>query len=180
MVSVDFATCEKCGGNYYPYPGDDAHRCATGLLIGSSSVFAGLLRTCPQCLRYTTAFTHAASRVCQLCETGIEHAYGPDAPPAVVTPREQVLNLAKKAVLTDRQSTHGEPEDTFAAIAALWNAWDQHKSANRGDEHDVAVRMLLLKVARMGQGELNIDDYGDASGYASCAYEAAVKRKGRA
>ena len=66
-----------------------------------------------------------------------------------------------------------------AAIAALWKAWEEHKAANRGDVHDVWVKMLLMKAARMGQGELNIDDYADAAGYASCAYEAAVKHSKR-
>lgn len=122
----------------------------------------------------------SASKVCAVCEVYSETTvYGPDAPPVTISPRQQVLDMAKKAVLVDRNNTHGEPEDNFAAIAALWKAWDEHRTVNRGDGHDVAVKMLLLKVARMGQGELNIDDYGDAAGYASCAYEAAVKHSKR-
>ncbi len=138
-----------------------------------------LPRTCPVCARYTHVWVSDYAASCGLCETGIEKSYqsGPDAPPVTISPRQQVLDMAKKAVLTDRNNTHGDPEDSGAAIAALWKAWEENKSADRGEVHEIWVKMLLLKVARMGQGELNIDDYADAAGYASCAYEAAVKEK---
>ena len=136
-----------------------------------------LPRTCPRCARYTHVWVSDYAAFCGLCETGIEKSYqsGPDAPPVTISPRQQVLDMAKKAVLTDRNNTHGDPEDIFAAVAALWAAYEQHRTVERGGKHEVAVRMILFKVARMGNGTLNIDDYADAAGYASHAYEAAVK-----
>lgn len=97
------------------------------------------------------------------------------------SPRKRVLDAASKAVLKDRNDTHGEPEDTFAAIAdfhRVWRKWNRHRN---GDEHDTAIELLLVKVARIATGApAHMDNYVDTAGYASCAYELAMKRKEKA
>lgn len=95
-----------------------------------------------------------------------------------VSPRQQVLDTAKDAVLRDRNNTHGEPENTFAAIADLWDAYDAANKGKNGREHDVAMKLELVKVARIACGApAHLDNYADGSGYFACAYELAVAHK---
>lgn len=102
--------------------------------------------------------------------------YGPDTPPAVTRDRVKPLEAALKAISADRNATHGEPKDSFGAIAAFWKVYDQFNKGQNGDAHDVAMRQLLLKVARICVGSpANLDSYTDAAGYAGCAYELAVQ-----
>lgn len=92
--------------------------------------------------------------------------------------RASVLDAAKEAVLKDRNDTHGEPEDTFAAIADFRRVWRKHNRKLNGKRHDAAVELLLVKVARIATGApAHMDNYVDTAGYASCAYELAMKRK---
>jgi hypothetical protein len=68
----------------------------------------------------------------------------------------------------DRPSTHGEPEDSFAAIAGLWNEYLRAggiRDPNVQPE-DVANMMVLLKVARNAEGHYHEDNYVDIAGYA--------------
>lgn len=85
--------------------------------------------------------------------------------------RSEVLSTANKYVSHDRQTTHGAPEDTFALIADLWNAylgeWADIKP------HDAAVMMTLLKIARIAQNPQNMDNWIDGAGYMACGAELA-------
>ena len=82
--------------------------------------------------------------------------------------RTTVLEAAQKITAGSR---HGKPEDTFAKIAALWEAYLGYPVT----PHDVAMMMALLKVARARNSELNpcLDNYIDMAGYAACAAELA-------
>ena len=106
--------------------------------------------------------------------------YGPDTPPVVTRDRVKPLEAALKAISADRNATHGEPKDSFGAIAAFWKVYDQFNKGQNGEAHDVAMRQLLLKVARICVGSpANLDSYTDAAGYAGCAYELAVQHSKR-
>lgn len=110
--------------------------------------------------------------------TRIETNYGPStttsstANPSATSTREAVLRTAIKYVTKDRNADHGEPEDTFATIAALWSAYKHvHFS-----ETDVAMMQALLKIGRQSANPVHIDNYIDLAGYAACAAELADPR----
>jgi hypothetical protein len=82
------------------------------------------------------------------------------------TPRSDILEIAYKAVCADRNDSYGSPEDNFATIADLWSIYLDRQVAPR----DVAVMMVLLKVARVRKGK-SIDSWIDIAGYAACGGE---------
>lgn len=83
--------------------------------------------------------------------------------------RKTCLDTAANAVLKDRNSTHGEPEDSFGLIARFWSDWLGHDLA----PHDVAVMMGLVKVARLKFNASHEDSWVDWAGYAACGAELA-------
>lgn len=89
--------------------------------------------------------------------------------------RARTLDTAKACVTKDRQATHGKPENTFAAIAAIWSA---QLSAVRGEEvtitaEEVAALLAGLKLARITQNPQHLDNWVDLAGYAACGAELA-------
>lgn len=84
--------------------------------------------------------------------------------------RKEILNAAIKTVCEERQDSYGTPEDNFAIIAGLWSGY-------LGDvmleAEDVAIMMILLKIARIQTGTFKPDNYIDIAGYAACAAEVA-------
>lgn len=83
------------------------------------------------------------------------------------TTREQILTKANKIVNGVRNETYGTPEDNFKCIAVYWSSYlDKEVTAN-----DVAIMMILLKVARTQSGTGSMDNYVDIAGYAACAGE---------
>lgn len=85
----------------------------------------------------------------------------------VKTEREKLLDEAKAIVCGDRDQQYGKPEDSFYVIAKLWSAY----MMSRLDERDVAMMMILLKVAREATGQSKRDNLIDIAGYAACAAE---------
>lgn len=82
--------------------------------------------------------------------------------------REEILETAKEYVTRDRNKQYGDPEDNFAEIAALWSTYTGY--AFKSD--DVAVMMILLKIARIKNDPRTKDNWVDIAGYAACGYEA--------
>ncbi len=78
--------------------------------------------------------------------------------------RAKLLEAVKGAVCRDRQNTYGDAEDNFAVIADLWTTY---KGVPFTPE-DVAVLMLLVKVARLKSSPGHLDNWVDAAGYAVC------------
>lgn len=81
--------------------------------------------------------------------------------------REQVLLNANEIVNGARQNTYGNPEDCFKIIGDMWGGYlgiDITAS-------DVAMLMILLKVARTKGRKDYADNYVDIAGYAACAGE---------
>lgn len=90
--------------------------------------------------------------------------------------RKDILDAAEKIVTGERQQTYGEPEDNFATIAQMWEAY----LGIPINAMDVSMMMVLLKVARVsGRPDLTtIDNFIDICGYAACGGEVA-HREGR-
>lgn len=113
--------------------------------------------------------------------------------------REEVLELAKSAVLGDRTAQYGEPDQDFKRTAALWNIlslarfdatlidWPAELEAKTLDfcrgiiaELDTAMsvadKMVALKLSRNTHMQ-KLDNYVDIAGYAACGYEALLRNQ---
>ena len=85
--------------------------------------------------------------------------------------RKECLELTAKAVLTDRNTSYGEPEDSFAAIARMWSVYTGHPVSSC----DVACMLALLKIIRAKHSPCHNDNWVDIAGYAACGAECAEK-----
>lgn len=81
--------------------------------------------------------------------------------------RKEILDSAIQIITKDRQNQYGDAEDNFNIIADLWAVYLGRKLY----AYDVAMMMILLKVARAKTGASNIDNYIDIAGYAACGGE---------
>lgn len=88
--------------------------------------------------------------------------------------RQECLDAAAKAVLTDRAREYGHPEDCFGLIAALWSRYTERDISSA----DVAVMMILLKIARIEGNPRHADSWVDIAGYAACGAECAAAMSG--
>ena len=84
--------------------------------------------------------------------------------------RKEVLDTAIKTVCEERQDSYGKPENNFAIIADLWSGYLGGVVLKA---EDVAIMMILLKIARIRTGRFKPDNYIDIAGYAACAAEVA-------
>lgn len=92
--------------------------------------------------------------------------------------REEILNAAKQCVCQDRNDQYGSPEDNFETIAGLWTMYKfatREKAVCEFTAEDVAVMMVLLKVARIATGSGSQDNWIDLAGYAACGGEIETK-----
>lgn len=106
----------------------------------------------------------------------------PDVKPLPPPPvRVEVLRTAEKYVSADRNATHGEPEDSFGMIAALWDTYLAQTGrlayGERITRADVALLMSLQKTARAAVNPEHKDSWIDIAGYAACGYECALVDK---
>lgn len=85
--------------------------------------------------------------------------------------RRTILLEAEEAVCSDRNKHYGDPEDNFEDIAKLWTAY-KNVTFTRGD---VAVFMMLVKIARMKTSPDLKDHWVDIAGYAACGWPATLK-----
>ena len=92
--------------------------------------------------------------------------------------RSEILEQAKEIISGKREDTYGGPEDSFHAVAQLWNAFLINTSNKHGEEYnitleatDVALMMMLLKAARLTTAPDHLDSWVDAAGYAACGGE---------
>lgn len=91
--------------------------------------------------------------------------------------RRGILEAAMSCICGDREEEYGSPEDSFEAIAGLWNAYISAKFGSsiglKGD--DVGLMMALLKIGRTAKGRFKTDSFVDGCGYMACAGEIAAK-----
>jgi len=67
----------------------------------------------------------------------------------------------------DRPDTHGKPEDSFDAIAAIWNGYLRANGFREElDAVDVSCMMVGMKMARIVTGHYHDDNWVDIAGYA--------------
>jgi hypothetical protein len=90
------------------------------------------------------------------------------------TIRQDILNKASETIMVDRQNTHGDAENNFATIAALWHTYLAGR--NTIDAHDVAAMMVLFKIARFKSNPHHLDNMIDACGYAAFAGEIGAQK----
>ena len=62
--------------------------------------------------------------------------------------RKELLEQAAKITNGERQDHYGTPEDNFARIAELWNAYT---GVTQFSAHDVAAMMILLRLQGLHQ-----------------------------
>lgn len=82
--------------------------------------------------------------------------------------REEILQKAEEIITGEREHQYGKPENNFSYIANLWNVY---LKGTHITSKDVAIMLILLKIARTDGNEKYIDNYIDICGYAACAGE---------
>jgi hypothetical protein len=85
--------------------------------------------------------------------------------------RTHILETANEYVTRDRAATHGDAEDSFGKLAAIWGA--RLGVHIRPDQ--VAIMMLDLKTVRAWDNPKHQDNWIDMAGYAACGGEIASK-----
>lgn len=82
---------------------------------------------------------------------------------------------AAEATVGRRDDSHGEPEDNFSRIAAMWSAY-------LGDReiapHEVADMMVALKLCRIASGHPDPDHHVDIAGYGTLGAHLADREQG--
>ena len=81
--------------------------------------------------------------------------------------REAVLRATEQAVMADRNRDYAPPEENFGRIADLFNIYLEGR--NEITPYDVAMLMILTKVARAMESPWVLDHLVDVAGYAACA-----------
>ena len=90
--------------------------------------------------------------------------------------RAEILDKAKEIVTQARQDQYGSPENNFKLVADLWTTYIDRAIMQNGysvdlSSQDVAVMMIMLKIARIGTGADKEDNWVDIAGYAACGGE---------
>ena len=88
-----------------------------------------------------------------------------------------ILRQASQLVAVERERQHGPKFENHQNIAWLWNAFLAIRKEPGAplSAADVALMMVLLKVARTQLGDHNADDFLDMAGYAGIAGEIAAR-----
>ena len=100
------------------------------------------------------------------------HLEGLSDPEDPVRDASAILRQAAELVSSSRAAVYGDKYDNHRNIARLWNAYLDGKRLLV--PLDVAIMMLLLKVARTKSGTYCADNYTDACGYAGIAGQLAA------
>jgi hypothetical protein len=91
--------------------------------------------------------------------------------------RAQVLREAERLVCGDREGDYGDPTVNLHRIAQYWTDYLYDKQGDILTAEDVALMMILMKVARQAAGYKR-DSVVDIAGYAAIAAEAAERKVG--
>lgn len=109
----------------------------------------------------------------QLTQEEFDALRAANVPPTI---RQTVLDTAKQYVSQDRNLDYDTPEKNFEMIAELWNAYLANRGTHPLHPYDVAVLMLLVKVARISTSPQKQDHWIDIAGYAACGAECVVEK----
>jgi len=86
--------------------------------------------------------------------------------------RNEILDKAKECVGSSREENYGKVENSFQTIANLWEAYLQGRpSVLPILPKDVAVMLILLKIARISSNVAKCDNWVDIAGYSACGGE---------
>jgi hypothetical protein len=88
---------------------------------------------------------------------------------------KEFLQEATKLSSEQRQKDYGDKVNNHKNIARLWSAYLDTKI----EAHDVAVMMVLLKIARTKLGAVSKDTYIDMSAYGAIAGEIKFRDKSK-
>ena len=91
--------------------------------------------------------------------------------------RTEILETANEYITRDRAATHGDAEENFAQIAAVWTWWLNERLTAPVDAYDVAQMMSLFKKARAKGNRTHMDSPTDDIGYTAIAGEIASRQK---
>lgn len=86
---------------------------------------------------------------------------------------ETVLKIAEQIIYGDREKTYGHPSKNLDAIATMWRTYLNsrgllsHAATSELGAEDVAIMMILLKAARLGNDPTHRDSLIDICGYAA-------------
>jgi hypothetical protein len=89
--------------------------------------------------------------------------------------RSDILKEAERIITKDRAATHGNAEDSFAAIAGGWEWWLSIREHGPLSAFDVAMMMTIFKTARAASNKSHHDNFVDGAGYYALAGEIAMK-----
>lgn len=83
--------------------------------------------------------------------------------------RKELLDAAT-GVVCGREESYGSPSVNFSVIARMWSDYLGDVNIT---PHDVAMLMILLKIARAKATRHTpvVDNFVDMAGYAACAAE---------
>ena len=84
---------------------------------------------------------------------------------------KEFLSEATRLVGKDREEDYGDKVHNHSNIARLWSAYLDTKI----EAHDVAIMMVLLKIARTKLGKVSKDTYIDMAAYGAIAGEIKYK-----
>lgn len=84
--------------------------------------------------------------------------------------RRECLEAAVTAVCFTRNASYGDPSTCFNTVAELWSAVGFQCAGSNVTAGDVALAMILLKVARQSCVPKD-DNWVDIAGYAACGAE---------
>lgn len=83
--------------------------------------------------------------------------------------KEDIVKKAIDIVTTgERNLSYGKPEDNFQRIANLWNGYFASRKEGEIQSHEVALLMILMKIARLINTPVHEDSMVDIVGYMAC------------
>lgn len=83
------------------------------------------------------------------------------------SPREILLDEAKRLICSDRNATYGPPSQDFERTARIWS----ELFGRDFTAHEVAMAMIALKLSRLVWRPEHQDSWTDIAGYAACGHE---------
>lgn len=89
-----------------------------------------------------------------------------------LSPRASILREAEQLVSATRRVEHGDPNETFAEIAAIWSVILGVEI--RPDQH--AACMIAVKLVRAKRNPAGRDNWLDMAGYAAIGGEVAPQK----
>lgn len=81
--------------------------------------------------------------------------------------KQSVLAEAHNIIYGDREKTYGKPSKNLQSIAIMWQVYLDARGDDTLTAKDVAVMMILLKAARLGNDIDHRDSVVDICGYAA-------------